>query len=206
MKIGYMRISKADGSQVYDLQLDALFKEGVRENNIYHDKASGAKDDRPGLESCLKACRKGDVLYIWTLDRLGRNLSHLISTVEMLTKNGVGLKVLTGQGAHIDTTTTTGKLMFSIFGAFAEFERAMIRERTMAGIAAARARGRRGGRKFALTKAQIRLAQAAMGKPETVVAELCRELKISDTTLYRYVDHEGNLRKHGRKALEGGRK
>ena len=155
MLIGYARVSKADGSQSLDLQRDALIAAGVVEDQIYSDLASGKKDDRPGLEACLKALRDGDVLVVWKLDRMGRSLHHLVKTVSLLSERGVGLKVLTGQGAQIDTTTTAGRLSFGIFAALAEFESELIRERTMAGLKAARARGRKGGRKFALTKAQV---------------------------------------------------
>jgi DNA invertase Pin-like site-specific DNA recombinase len=121
MLVGYMRVSKADGSQVLDLQRDALIAAGVDAAHLYEDKCSGAKDDRPGLAGCLKSLRKGDVLAIWKLDRLGRNLKHLIEVTEDLTKRGVGFKVL--QGAPIDTTNSQGKLMFTMFAALAEFER-----------------------------------------------------------------------------------
>ena len=167
MLIGYARVSKADGSQVLDLQRDALIEAGVSRKRLYEDRASGKSDDRPNLEACLKALREGDVLVVWKLDRLGRDLRHLVNTVQNLADRGIGFKVLAGQGADIDTTTAGGKLIFGIFAALAEFERELIRERTRAGLAAARARGRIGGRKFALTKAQVRLAQAAMGKKET---------------------------------------
>jgi DNA invertase Pin-like site-specific DNA recombinase len=202
MLIGYARVSKADGSQSLDLQKDALLKEGVDEHQIYSDKASGRKDERPGLISCLKAMRKGDVLVVWKLDRLGRSLKHLVQTVSDLSERGIGLKVLAGQGAHIDTTTPAGKLSFGIFAALAEFESELIRERTMAGLAAARARGRKGGRKFALTKAQVRMAQAAMAKRDTSVSELSKELGVKPVTLYRYVDPNGNLRNNGKRVLE----
>ena len=201
MLIGYARVSKADGSQSLDLQRDALIAAGVGEDQIYSDRASGKTDARPGLEACLKALRDGDVLVIWKLDRMGRSLHHLVKTVAGLSERGVGLKVLTGQGAQIDTTTAHGRLSFGIFASFAEFESELIRERTMAGLAAARARGRKGGRKFALTKAQLRMAQAAMANRDTSVSELCRELKIRPVTLYRYVDPEGNLRENGRRLL-----
>jgi DNA invertase Pin-like site-specific DNA recombinase len=170
-----MRVSKADGSQVLDLQKDALIATGVQECNIYSDTASGKKDDRPGLDACLKAVRTGDTLVIWKLDRLGRNLRHLVNVVHDLNARGIGLRVLTGQGAAIDTTTTAGKLVFGIFAALAEFERELIRERTIAGLAAARARGR----KPKMTPAKLRLAQAAMGKRGTIVADLCRELGLA---------------------------
>ena len=200
MLIGYARVSKADGSQSLDLQKDALSAAGVPESQIYSDHASGKKDDRPGLEACLKSLRAGDILVVWKLDRLGRSLHHLVKTVAMLTERDVGLKVLTGQGAAIDTTTAAGRLSFGIFAALAEFESELIHERTMAGLQAARARGRTGGRKFALTKA--RLAQAAMANRDTSVAELCKELKIRPVTLYRYVDPNGNLREYGKRVLE----
>ena len=187
MLIGYARVSKADGSQSLDLQQDALIAAGVGKDQIYSDRASGKTDARPGLEACLKALRDGDVLVIWKLDRMGRSLHHLVKTVAGMSERGVGLKVLTGQGAQIDTTTAHGRLSFGIFASLAEFESELIRERTMAGLAAARARGRKGGRKFALTKAQVRMAQAAMANRDTSVAELCRELKIKPVTLYRYV-------------------
>lgn len=201
MLIGYARISKADGSQSLDLQRDALAAAGVDDAQIYSDQASGKKDDRPGLDACLKALRKGDVLVVWKLDRLGRSLQHLVQVVADLTKRGVGLKVLTGQGAQIDTTTPAGRLSFGIFASLAEFESELIRERTMAGLQAARARGRHGGRRFALTKAQIRLAQAAMANRDTSVAQLCKEIGVKPVTLYRYVDPNGNLRDHGVRAL-----
>ena len=152
MLIGYARVFKADGSQSLDLQRDALVGESVEADRIYEDWASGAKDDRPGLEACLRALREGDVLVVSKLDRLGRNLAHLVGTVQGLSDRGVGLRVLAGQGAQIDTTTAGGRLVCGIFAALAEFEQELIRERTVAGLRAARARGRKGGRKFALTK------------------------------------------------------
>jgi len=201
MLIGYARVSKVDGSQSLDLQKDALLAANVPDDQIYSDQASGKKDDRPGLEACLKALRNGDVLVIWKLDRLGRSLHHLVKTVTTLSDRGIGLKVLTGQGAQIDTTTAAGRLSFGIFTALAEFESELIRERTMAGLQAARARGRKGGRKFALSKAQVRLAQAAMANRDTSVSELCKELGVKPVTLYRYVDPNGNLRDYGKRVL-----
>ena len=201
MLIGYARISKADGIQVLNLQWDALTNVGVLPEHIYQDDVSGKKDQRPGLDACLKALRKDDVLVVWKLDRLGRNLRHLINTVHDLAERDVGFKVLTGQGAKIDTTTPSGRLVFGIFASLAEFERELIRERTRAGLASARARGRKGGRKYDLTKAQVRLAQSAMSKRDTSVTELCDELGIARTTLYRYVGPNGELREHGRRVL-----
>ncbi len=201
MHIGYARVSKAGDAQNLDLQYDALTEAGVARASIYEDRASGKKDDRPGLAACLKALRLGDMLVVWKLDRLGRDLRHLVSVVEELTERGIGLRVLTGQGAQIDTATAAGRLVFGIFAALAEFERELIRERTLAGLEAARARGRRGGRKFALTKAQVRLAQAAMKSRDTSVAELAAELSIKPVTLYRYVGPKGDLRANGERVL-----
>lgn len=199
--IGYMRVSKSDGRQTLDLQRDALLAAGVAEKNIYQDQISGRTDERPGLNACIKALRAGDTLVVWKLDRLGRNLRHLVNTVQDLNAERVGLRVLTGQGAAIDTTTPAGKLVFGIFAALAEFERELISERTRAGLAAARARGRSGGRKPTMTAAKVRLAQAAMGQPETRVSALCRELGISRQTLYRHVGPQGELRAAGLEAL-----
>lgn len=201
MLIGYMRVSKADGSQSTDLQRDALLAAGVDEAQLYEDQASGKREDRPGLTSCLKALREGDTLMVWKLDRLGRNLRHLINTVHDLTARGVGLKVLTGQGAAIDTTSAAGKLVFGIFAALAEFERELISERTVAGLASARARGRKGGRPFKMTAAKLRLAMASMGQPETKVGDLCAEMNITRQTLYRHVSPKGELRPDGLKLL-----
>lgn len=202
IQIGYARVSKADGSQVHDLQRDALAAAGVEADNIYEDSASGKKDDRPGLVACLKALRRGDTLVVWKLDRLGRDLRHLVNLVDELTKRNIGLKVLAGEGALIDTSTANGRLVFGIFAALAEFERALIIERTKAGLAAARARGRNGGAPFKMTPAKLRLAQAAMGQPETKVGELCVELGITRQTLYRFVSPDGELRDDGKRLLK----
>ena len=201
MLIGYMRVSKADGSQSTDLQRDALISAGVSPAHLYEDQASGRRDERPGLTACLKALRDGDTLLVWKLDRLGRNLRHLVNTVHDLTARGVGLKVLTGQGAAIDTTTAAGKLVFGIFAALAEFERELISERTVAGLVSARARGRKGGRPFKMTAAKVRLAMAAMGQPETIVGDLCKELGVTRQTLYRHVSPKGELRPDGLKLI-----
>ena len=174
---------------------------GHRRGQPVHDFASGVRDDRPGLDSCLRALRKGDVLVVWKLDRLRRNLAHLVNTVQDLSARSVGLRVLAGQGAQIDTTTVAGRLVFGIFAALAEFERELLRERTMAGLKAARARGRKGGRTSALSKAKVRLAQAAMAHRDTSVSELCRELGIRPVTLYWYVGPQGQLREQGQKVL-----
>ena len=169
--------------------------------SLYEDKASGKKDDRPQLAACLKALRAGDTLVVWKLDRLRRDLRHLGNIVHDLTQRGIGLKVLTGQGAAIDTTTASGKLVFGIFAALAEYERELISERTVAGLAAARARGRKGGAPYKMTPAKVRLAAASMGKPGTNVGDLCKELGITRQTLYRHVSPTGELREDGRKIL-----
>src|ERR671939_1153496 len=150
MLIGYARVSTDD--QNLDLQRDALQKAGCEQ--IYTDAVSGTKDQRPGLEDALSHLREGDTLVVWRLDRLGRSLRHLIDTVTSLAAEGVGFKSLT---EAIDTTTTGGKLVFHIFGALAEFEREIIRERTRAGLAAARARGKNGGRPKSLTQKQVQI-------------------------------------------------
>lgn len=196
-----MRVSKADGSQTTDLQRDALLAAGIGADSLYEDRASGKKDDRPELGSCLKALRHEDTLVVWKLDRLGRDLRHLVNIVHDLTERGIGLKVLTGQGAAIDTTTASGKLVFGIFAALAEFERELISERTLAGLASARARGRNGGRPYKMTPAKLRLALASMGQPGTKVSDLCTELGISRQTLYRHVSPTGELRPDGTKLL-----
>ena len=201
--IGYMRVSKADGSQTTDLQRDALITAGVDPDHMYEDRASGKKEDRPELAACLKALRPGDTLLVWKLDRLGRDLRHLVNIVHDLTAREIGLKVLTGQGAAVDTTTAQGKLVFGIFAALAEFERELISERTKAGLESARARGRKGGRPFKMTPAKVRLAMASMGQPETSVAALCQELGITRQTLYRHGSPTGELREDGRKLLAG---
>jgi DNA invertase Pin-like site-specific DNA recombinase len=201
MLIGYMRVSKADGSQVLDMQRDALLAAGINPDHVYEDMASGSLEAWPGLTACLKALRDGDTLVVWKLDRLGRTLRHLINTVHELSGRGVGFKVLTGQGASIDTSTPEGKLVFGIFAALAEFERELVSERTKVGLASARARGRNGGGQYKMTPAKLRLAMAAMGRPETVVSDLCKELGVSRQTLYRHVGPDGSLRSDGLKLI-----
>src|SRR5699024_8343129 len=131
--IGYMRVSKADGTQTTDLQRDALLAAGVEPDQLYEDHASGKKDDRPQLAACLKALRSGDTLVVWKLDRLGRDLRNLVNIVHDLTDRGVGLKVLTGQGAAIAPTTASGKLVFGIFPARDEVAREVLSERRLDG-------------------------------------------------------------------------
>src|SRR5215211_4812465 len=181
--IGYARIST--GEQTLDLQLDALTKAGC--GKIYQETASGAKADRPVLDEVLTYLRNGDTLVVWRLDRLGRSLKHLIEVVAALAERGVGFKSLTEQ---IDTTTPGGKLIFHIFGALAEFERDLIRERTHAGLTAARARGRRGGRpkvKAFQDPKKLAAARKLYEAQQTPVETICQMFKISRPTLYRYL-------------------
>jgi DNA invertase Pin-like site-specific DNA recombinase len=148
MPVGYMRVGKADGRRATDLRRDALLAAGVGPGRLYEDAASGKRDDRPGPAACLKALREGDTLAVWKLDRLGRSQRHLVNTVHDLSRRGVGLKVLAGHEADIDTTSANGRLVVGIFAALEEFERELLVERTKAGLAAARARSRRGGRPY----------------------------------------------------------
>jgi len=180
MFIGYARVSTHD--QTLDLQKDALEKIGCAK--IFTDTASGARIERKGLDEALDYVREGDSLVVWRLDRLGRSLKHLIETVTTLNNKKIGFKSIT---ENIDTTTSGGKLIFHIFGALAEFERDIIRERTNAGLQAARARGRLGGRPKALnTKKQV-IAQALYNDKNNPIDDICKTLNISRATLYRYV-------------------
>jgi DNA invertase Pin-like site-specific DNA recombinase len=181
--VGYARVSTDD--QTLNLQRDALQKAEC--TKIFTDTASGAKTERIGLEEALNYVRKGDTLVVWRLDRLGRSLPHLITTMTNLEEQGIGFKSLT---ENIDTTTSGGKLTFHIFGALAEFERNLIRERTQAGLTAARARGKKGGRPKALSDRQLAIAQSLYADKRTPVPEICRTLKISKATLYRSIKTE----------------
>ena len=188
MLIGYVRVSKSDGRQSLAPQQDALLAAGVDSDRIYQDLASGRKDERPGLLACLKALQPGNTLVVWKLDRLGRDLKHLVTTVDELRARGVGLKVLAGAGAQIDTSTANGRLFFGIFAALAEFERELIVERTHAGLKAARARGRRGGRPRKMNRSTLLMAMSAMADPLANAREVAQRLGITTTTLYAYVN------------------
>ena len=201
MLIGYVRVSKSDGSQTLAPQHDAMLAAGVEPDRIYQDLAFGRHDARPGLDACLKALQPGNMLVLWKLDRLGRDLRHLVNTTEDLRLRGVGLKVLAGAGAQIDTTTANGKLAFGIFAAFAEFERELIAERTRAGLAAARARGRMGGRPRKMNRATLTMAMAAMSDPKAKACEVARRLGLTTTTLYTYVNGDGSPKAAGTAVL-----
>jgi DNA invertase Pin-like site-specific DNA recombinase len=202
MLIGYVRVSKSDGSQTLAPQRDALLAAGVDPSRIYVDLASGRKDDRPGLVACLKALQPGNTLVVWKLDRLGRDLKHLVTTVDDLRARNVGLKVLAGAGAQIDTTTANGRLFFGIFAALAEFERELIAERTRAGLTAARARGRLGGRPRKMDRTTLMLAMAAMADPKANAAEVARRLGMTTTTLYAYVNGDGTVKQAGQAVFD----
>src|SRR5512144_1213051 len=180
MFIGYARVSTSD--QTPDLQKDALKKAGC--DRIFTDTASGAKSTRLGLDQALTYVRPGDTLVVWRLDRLGRSLKHLIETITKLDNRKIGFKSIT---EAIDTTTSGGKLIFHIFGALAEFERDIIRERTQAGLNAARARGRKGGRPKALTPKTIEQAKTLYDDRKHSIDEICKTLRVSRATLYRYL-------------------
>jgi DNA invertase Pin-like site-specific DNA recombinase len=184
MLIGYARVSTQD--QTLHLQRDALRKIGC--DKIFTDTASGAATERQGLAEALDYVREGDTLVVWKLDRLGRSLKHLIETITHLNNRNIGFKSIT---ENIDTTTSGGKLIFHIFGALAEFERDIIRERTNAGLQAARARGRFGGRpkaKTLNTPKKVALAQSLYDDKTNTIDEICHTLNISRATLYRYVN------------------
>lgn len=180
MLVGYARVSTQDQNPA--LQLDALRAAGCE--RIFTEKASGAQRDRPQLAAALSYVRQGDSLVVWKLDRLARSLPQLIETVAKIEADGIGFRSLT---EAIDTTTAGGKLIFHIFGALAEFERSVIRERTHAGLKAARERGRIGGRPAALAASDLAAAKAMLGDPNITVDEVAKRLGVSPATLYRHL-------------------
>src|SRR3954464_5334452 len=180
MLVGYARVSTED--QNLDLQRDALQKAGCEQ--IFTDRVSGTKASRPGLTEALSHLRSGDTLVVWRLDRLGRSLRHLIDTVTGLQERGIGFKSLQ---ESIDTTTSGGRLVFNIFGSLAEFEREIIRERTNAGLSAARSRGKLGGRPKALSESKAEMARQLYADRTHSIAEICQTLGISRTTFYRCI-------------------
>jgi len=188
MLVGYARVST--GEQNLDLQIDALQKAGC--DKIFTDEMSGAKAERPGLTQAFTFARNGDTLVVWRLDRLGRSLKDLLARVEDLRYREIDFKSL---HESIDTTTPAGKLQFHIFSALAEFERDLIHERTMAGLRAARARGRKGGRKQQMTQEKIKAAASLMKDKTNTVKDICHTLGVSRATLYRYVTPSGEVRR-----------
>ncbi len=179
-----------------DVRGDALDRAGC--NRIFDDVCSGRTTERPGLDKAIDIMRDGDALVVWKLDRIGRSLPHVVGLVGDLQKRGVGLKVLTGD---IDTTTVTGRLVFGIFATLAEFERDLIHERTMAGLAAARARGRAGGRPRVMTKQKLKAAMALMADRDNAARDVAVQLGVSVSTLYAYVDAKGQPRERASELL-----
>lgn len=197
MLIGYMRVST--GEQNLDLQRDALDRAGC--DRVFDDVCSGRATERAGLDKAVDIMRDGDTLVVWKLDRIGRSLPHVVGLIGDLQKRGVGLKVLTVLTGDIDTTTVTGRLVFGIFATLAEFERDLIHERTMAGLAAARARGRSGGRPRIMTKQKLKAAMAMMADRDNVARDVAGQLGMSVSTLYAYVDAEGRPRERASELL-----
>ena len=180
MLVGYMRVSSDNTRQTTDLQRDALIKAGVDERHLFEDKVSGARDDRPGLAQALDYVRPGDCLVVWKLDRLGRSLPHLLDIVADLQTRGVAFRSLTEQ---MDTTTPHGEFLFSVFGALAQYERALTKERIMAGLEAAKRRGKRGGRPYAISNDMMGAIREAM-KNGASKAVVCRSFGVKRSTLY----------------------
>jgi len=187
MLVGYMRVSSTDERQSVDLQRDALIGAGVDERHLHQDRASGARDERPGLKACLADLRPGDVLVVWKLDRLGRSLSHLIRIVEGMKERGVAFRSLT---EAIDTTTPHGVFLFNLFGALAQYERALIAERVMAGLAAARRRGRKGGRPPSIDAEKMDQIVVALDGGASK-ASVCRTFKVPRSTLIDTLERVG---------------
>lgn len=185
MIIGYARVSTQD--QNPELQLDALRAAGCEQ--MFHEKATGKFRERPELVACLRTMRKGDTLVVWKLDRLARSLKDLVEIIHDLNQRGVGFRSVT---ESIDTTSTGGRLVFHIFGALAEFEHSLIRERTIAGLAAARARGRKGGRKPVMSKADTRKAAAMLSDPAITKAEVAKHFNVSRVTLNAALARDGH--------------
>src|SRR5450432_3153556 len=187
--VGYARVSTDD--QDLTLQIDSLTELGINRDDIFTEKISGAKTDRPGLDACLAKLQQGDTLVVWRLDRLGRSMHHLVKLIEELRNRGIGFRSVSD--GLIDTTSPSGELIFHIFSALAQFERRLIQERTKAGLAAARARGRKGGRPPMKTNdRRIVLANKLLKDKSIGVDDICATLKISKSTLYRYAGIERN--------------
>lgn len=192
--IGYARISTAEGAQVLDRQLDALHAAGCE--RVFEDRASGATTDRPGLAACLDYLRRGDVLVVLDLDRLGRLAAELVGLIDELAGRGVAFKAL---NSPMDTTTPAGRAFLQIQAAFAEMERNVIRQRVCEGLAAARVRGRQGGRPRVMTAEKLRYAQHLMADPKRSILSICKELGgVRPSTLYHYLHADGALKTAGR--------
>jgi len=189
MLVGYMRVSSDNHRQTTDLQRDALLQAGVDERHLFEDKASGARDDRPGLAQALDYVRAGDCLVVWKLDRLGHSLSHLLGIVTDLQARGVAFRSLTEQ---MDTTTPHGEFLFSVFGALAQYERALTKERIMAGLEAAQRRGKRGGRPYAIREETLVAIRQALQNGASKAA-ICRTFGVKRSTLYDALARESGI-------------
>lgn len=196
VKVGYMRVSTADGSQKFDMQETALIEAGVSPDKIYSDMASGASDDREGLKYLLKSLNPGDTVVVWKLDRLGRNVKYLVNVIDELIKKNVSLEILTGACHGVNMTTPEGRMFFHMAATFAQFERDLIRERIVAGIAEAKRRGRKSGRKFKFSNADIdtayHLIQAGVPKKE-----IARRFNVTVQTIFNYFTPEGEIKQRG---------
>lgn len=193
VRVGYMRVSTADGSQKFDMQETALLEAGVSPNKIYSDMASGASEDREGLKYMLKSLNPGDTVVVWKLDRLGRNVRYLVSVIDELTKKNVHLEILTGACHGINMTTPEGRMFFHMAATFAQFERDLIRERIVAGVAEAKRRGRRSGRKFKFSKADIDTMQHLI-KDGVPKAEVARRFNVTIQTIFNYFTPDGEIK------------
>lgn len=191
-----MRVSTADGSQKFDMQETALIEAGVSPDKIYSDMASGASDDREGLKYLLKSLNPGDTVVVWKLDRLGRNVKYLVNVIDELIKKNVSLEILTGACHGVNMTTPEGRMFFHMAATFAQFERDLIKERIVAGIAEAKRRGRKSGRKFKFSNADIdtayHLIQAGVPKKE-----IARRFNVTVQTIFNYFTPEGEIKQRG---------
>jgi DNA invertase Pin-like site-specific DNA recombinase len=187
MNVGYIRVSSNNERQITDLQKDALLQIGIDPRHIFEDKTSGAKDKRPGLEEALKFLQPGDCFVVWKLDRLGRSLSHLLNIIGDLHKRGIAFRSLTEQ---MDTTTPHGELLFSLFGALAQYERALIKERVVAGLEAAKQRGRKGGRPIVINDEKMESILESLNGGSSK-ASVCRNFGIKRSTLYDALNRKG---------------
>lgn len=196
VKVGYMRVSTSDGSQKLDMQETALRNAGVSPEKIYSDMASGAKEDRTGLNYMLKSLNPGDTVVVWKLDRLGRSVKHLVNVIDTLIKKDVHLEILTGACHGINMNTPEGKMFFHLMATFAQFERDLIRERVIAGLEEAKRRGRKSGRKFKFSKADVdtayHLIQAGVPKKE-----IARRFNVTVQTIFNYFTPEGEIKQRG---------
>ena len=182
---GYARVSTDD--QELDLQIDDLKKAGCDETNIFSEKVSGSKSDRPALDACIAKLKEGDTLLVWRLDRLGRSMPHLVTLVEELRERGIGFRSICD--GVIDTTSASGELIFNIFSSLAQFERRLTQERTRAGLKAARARGKKGGRKpLTADDPRVKMAKMLHENKGLPITSICKQMQISRTTFYRLLN------------------